>query len=429
MNSRRMLLARILDRFVTGVFLFAWIGAPACGQDDEQSRDLVLNPNTIGVVNLRSGAQLTGHITQSLIDGREVLIVEMDNGTKITVPETQVDTKRLVDEKLTEYARLTRDLPHTLESHLEMVEWCKENFRGRRENLAPQLETHLRAVLEFEPNHTAARSLLGFTEIDGQWVDRDYPSRYGYVQSPGRRSWEPGEWQSIAEGEDSSDQKQDEYRVVLRSLRNSARPAKQQEYLTFLATESSRALVQPLIEQFEKEKNPDVAKLQLDAIGRQDSLLALRFLADNSVIGSDPAIRDRCLDLIGAKHFSQKSAAVRITGYLSSKDRGIVLRAGYVLGQLNQSIATLPLIKSLKTVHQTKAQGNQMQFGFGGNGGTGMQQGGGKPKYEPFDNQEVLDALSNITGVNFGFDESRWLQWYISEHAVGYVDLRRGDDE
>ena len=67
--------------------------------------------------------------------------------------------------------------------------------------------------------------------------------------------------------------------------------------------------------------------------------------------------------------------------------------------------------------------------GPGGNQSGGMSMGGGPTIIsQSYRNQAVLDALSTLTGQNFGFDKQAWKAWYSAQRkpAKGF-DPRRGN--
>jgi len=70
-----------------------------------------------------------------------------------------------------------------------------------------------------------------------------------------------------------------------------------------------------------------------------------------------------------------------------------------------------------------------MSAGFspGGMSPGGMTVGGNKPMIIKRDlsNQQVLDALTALTGVNLGFDQKAWRNWYGSQRKPVTVDIRR----
>ena len=66
--------------------------------------------------------------------------------------------------KLKEYQERRNKLRDTLENNLELADWCQEN------NLPEQRLAHLERVLDFAPDHPAARRRLGYRLEAGNWV-------------------------------------------------------------------------------------------------------------------------------------------------------------------------------------------------------------------------------------------------------------------
>ena len=110
-------------------------------------------------------------------------------------------------------------------------------------------------------------------------------------------------------------------------------------------------------------------------------------------------------------------------------------RAGVALGRIKDPNCIDTLIQYLRTGHEQVIQPGsgpgQMTTTFskngGGGGGMSMNQ---KPKKVTVwcDNQGVLDALVDITGQNFGFDQRAWQTWYTSRKAKGEsVTAKRTD--
>jgi hypothetical protein len=44
----------------------------------------------------------------------------------------------------------------------------------------------------------------------------------------------------------------------------------------------------------------------------------------------------------------------------------------------------------------------------------------------PMKNQQVLEALIELTGQNFGWDLAAWRVWLARQRAPASIDLRRG---
>lgn len=70
-------------------------------------------------------------------------------------------------EKLAAYEAARQAAPDTLDGQLELANWCQQRGLGSQERV------HLSRVLEFDADHAAARSRLGFVKRDGEWVSRD----------------------------------------------------------------------------------------------------------------------------------------------------------------------------------------------------------------------------------------------------------------
>ena len=117
-------------------------------------------------------------------------------------------------------------------------------------------------------------------------------------------------------------------------------------------------------------------------------------------------------------------------GQLKSKNNIMVNDAGFYLGELGMSDAVLPLISSLRTKHKFQiGGGNNVNAGFSPNGGNPGFTFGGKPKQVERDiqNPKVRTALLSMVpqGVDYGFDEDAWKQWFSRSNTPANVNLRR----
>ncbi|MFM8253162.1 MAG: polymorphic toxin-type HINT domain-containing protein [Planctomycetota bacterium] len=69
-------------------------------------------------------------------------------------------------EKREQYQELRRNMVASVEGHLELANWCQ------KQGLPSQEIAHLRGMLEFDPDHAAARTRLGYEKLQGEWVSR-----------------------------------------------------------------------------------------------------------------------------------------------------------------------------------------------------------------------------------------------------------------
>lgn len=74
----------------------------------------------------------------------------------------QTDDSKLVQQ----YLKLRSRTRHTLQGHWKLAEWC------RKHGLHDRARAHLTAVLDFAPNHLAARKALGFVRIGSLWIQK-----------------------------------------------------------------------------------------------------------------------------------------------------------------------------------------------------------------------------------------------------------------
>ena len=107
----------------------------------------------------------------------------------------------------------------------------------------------------------------------------------------------------------------------------------------------------------------------------------------------------------------------------------MVNRAAWLIGKMEYQGAIRPLIDALVTTHvvPTGAGGGNINVGQGP-GGQGLQMGKKKQVVaRQFQNQAVLDTLRLLSpgGVDFGFDEIAWTNWYIMQNTPATFQVGR----
>ena len=383
-------------------------------------------------VTLNTGAKLEGEITEAEIDGKKYVIIKLDNGVTMKLRRSSVSQLRKSSGKLSEYEALKKSATKDVAGHWKMAVWCKENLEkgggatGRK--LSPQREFHLQSIIRLDPNHEDAHRLLGHSLVSGNWVHRDHPpSQYGMKKIGS--TWYSEEELLIKKMKEQSKDRYGKWKTLLRKQRG--RTNRKQEYLNTLSTVDDPTAVPGLIDRYKAEKNPALKLQTLEAIGRQNSRLAQKFLVSTALSGPNDVIRERAASLLNDEKFSKDAAARHAAAILlKAKTNLLVRRAGALLGQLKSETAVWPLIQSLITTHEEVIGGNNGRIGagFGGNGGAGLA-AGGKPKKikKTYNNGPVEEALRIITGKNFGFDEKSWRNWYLTEYSVRRADLRRDE--
>ncbi|MHC4399776.1 MAG: polymorphic toxin-type HINT domain-containing protein [Planctomycetota bacterium] len=71
------------------------------------------------------------------------------------------------DHRLAAYRRLRGESDDSVDDQLTLARWCVKN------GLAEQGRAHLTRVLDLNPNHPEARSLLGYRQVDGVWLSQE----------------------------------------------------------------------------------------------------------------------------------------------------------------------------------------------------------------------------------------------------------------
>ncbi|MCE9634857.1 MAG: hypothetical protein K8T90_04055 [Planctomycetes bacterium] len=139
-----------------------WVGAAASAHADD--------------VLLANGNKLEGKARR---DG-EFVVIETATGTmrldakdvkSITVAPTKEDVYR---------EQLAKAAPKDAAGHVAMADWARDHGM-------PTFETkHLKAAIDSDPDHAAARARLGFIRYEDRWVtDEEYHLARGFVRVGG----------------------------------------------------------------------------------------------------------------------------------------------------------------------------------------------------------------------------------------------------
>jgi hypothetical protein len=371
---------------------------------------------------LAGGGRVVGEWINRDDSPREKYIVQAADGAKITLDPEAVQEILKPRPEEAEYERIRPTYADTAAAQWELAQWCREH------KLKAQRETHLRRVIELDPNHVEARHALGYSQVEGQWTTpKEVMTKQGYV----RRN---GKWMTAQEIE-VENKKQEQKAAQLKWLNDIKR---WRGWLGGVrddkARENIRAIDNPdavkgLAVGMHDEDRSEVRKMLAAALSRVDTNEAALTLAYYAIFDEVDDVRETCLD-----HLSTKKRPDVIAYFvlkLRDKDNLIVNRAGICLGRMKDPSAIGPLIDALITVHKFKISkpggDNAMSASFG-SGGTGMSMGA-KPTIlrREIPNQAVLDALVALTGRNYVFDKQAWKAWYAGQKkAPERIDARRG---
>lgn len=198
-----------------------------------------------------------------------------------------------------------------------------------------------------------------------------------------------------------------------------------------LAAIDSRYAIGPLAELLRDPEEPLPLKvLYIDVLSRLRDVAAVPPLLERAMKDPEPEVRERCADALEA--VGPEQALGILTRWLKDKDNQVVNQAAWVLGRLGDPAAIPALINAVVTKHrfqvQTGGGPGGITGGFSPQAGGGLQAGGGiKIVEQELQNRQVLTALTSLTppGVNFGYDQAAWKNWYALQQLPRQGNLRR----
>jgi len=398
------------------------------------------------VVKLRSGGELRGVIVEAREGDAagsdpEVVTVETLTGGVVSVSRGDVEFVMRRPRVVEEHEVKAKTAEDTVEARWALAEWCLEN------GLEEQRREHLERVVELEPEHARARSALGQTKHEGEWLTRDeVMEKRGLVSHKGR--WiTPQELELLEKTQEEREREQawfSEVRKLKGWLRANTDVLRRRGLDGLKAIDDPDAV--PAVEKFFRDDpDPAARKIYVSVIAAIPGSKPVKPLVTPSLHDVDAQVRTAALTSIDE---TRRDGALPY--YLQGLRNGqneVVRRAGRGLEQVGDERAIPDLIKALITTHhykiQVEANTPTISFSTGGAfgpGGTPLPPGieaalrtGALPYgvavNEPMkpvltrtvtvavnhENPEVLAALRSLTGESFGYDERTWRLWWAAK--------------
>ncbi|MGE4001118.1 MAG: HEAT repeat domain-containing protein [Planctomycetaceae bacterium] len=427
-NLRRSKVGPSLRKLLTGAGLLVAAGAAPLGAD---------------VIRLKNGGEIRGTVDApaGAASSSDITITTLTGG-RITLARDAVEfvTRRSI--KIEEYESQAREIPHTLEAHWELAEWCRTNRLTRQRN------EQLAQILELDPHHEAARRGLGYTLHGHQWMTRhEAMLADGYLRHNGRyvTRQELDLIEKTQAQRDAEQQWLEKIRLWFTWAAGS-HEGRKAEGLQLLQEITDPSAVSALAKVLADHDDPQVRRLFVRLLAAIGGPAPVAPLVHRSLVDSVPEIRSEALGAIDAAQ--QKTARALYIEALGNELRLIVTRAGIALGTIGDRHAIPPLIDALITEHryrvtyqeqtQSYALGSDGNIGFPGStsglpanveflartgqlpygavvipppGGTVTKSTIVKRREQ---NAEVLGALKQLTGQSFGFDQRTWRLWWAA---------------
>lgn len=375
------------------------------------------------IVVLKNGGRIVGEPVADPRTGPDVVTLRTLPGVIVAVPRTEIAEHIRQRPAELEYDRIRTQYPDTVEGQWELAEWCREH------NLSQQRETHLRRLLELDPDNVRVRAILGYTKVNGEWKTRDEVMReQGYVLYQGR--WMlPQEVQILEEKEQRQASERDWTQRIRRLVaRLETEPAAAEQ----LQNIREPAAVKPLLKVLAEERRDPVRLLLVQILTRIDSPEAKRALAVLAVEDPVEEIRLACQKSLAESKFPE--SVPYFIGRLRDNNNVIVNRAAAALKAMGDKTAIPALIDALVTTHrvvlppvQSGSIGASFSRSSDGRSSTGLSSGGNQPRVirRQVPNRDVLEALVELSGQNFGYEPNVWKRWYAQERHRAAMESTR----
>jgi len=365
--------------------------------------------------HLTSGGRVEGRWVNRLDRGADHYLIETAAGVRLRLSATAVARVEREKSVLAVYRRLATAAPDTAAGHWSMAEWCREQ-RLDKERLA-----HLERILVHDTDHAAARRLLGYSQVEGQWVRADdWRRANGYRRYNGR--WLLPQHIELIEKRRQAEAAHEKWLDKLaawRQARDNAALAARRE---LLAVRDPKA-ISALAEMLRRDGDRRARELYVQVLARINDPAAVEVLFAHSLGDFDEEIRLAALEALIERR--PPGIVGRYIKVLKDGNNVRVNLAARALGRLGDDVALEPLIDALYTTHTVAIApaGSPDTIsttftnpGSAGGQGTAFRTGG---KAKTFDrtvaNPEVLTALVRLSGgQSFNYDETAWRNWLIA---------------
>lgn len=393
----------------------------------------------------RDGGRVEGEI---VADERDRIVVKTRFGT-VTLPRDEIDEIRRTPDLTEAYSRREAETPNTAEAQFELALWCIE------QNLTKESQRHLERVIELDPEHAEARKRLGYEKVGDRWLtEGDARSAEGLVKYRGR--WmtpqERAQREAKRVGAARRQELGQQIRSAQRGLRLEGNADRREEAREDLLSIDDPAAVPLLIDILGERGSEEERALLVEVLARIDGEESTQALVSVALRDDVEANRSLAIDAL----IPRKSAELvsDLIGELRDKENDRVRRSAVILGALGDSSAVPPLVDALITTHRRVEEPSMrdVENALAGPSirtaetvilpdGTIIRRSPlsgmtldqafatSTPQrrviVEELQNDEVLVALQELTGENFGFSKDRWRAWLKAEYQESAARRRK----
>lgn len=362
---------------------------------------------------LHQGGSVEGSASQAPSDDSPVVVILTSDGGRIALERDQIASADIESDHLAQYRKTASGYADTVEGQWNLAQWCFEH------HLTEQRQTHLRQIIQIDPDHVRARALLGYAFLDGNWVTQsEWYEDHGFISYQGQ--WRTRQEIELLEEKSEYDEAVKQWKRTLRRWRITLERQRSLESRDRILAINDPAALPALTEMIEEEQYQGVRLLYLAALNEIGTVEAYELLMQLSMHDLDEEIRLSSLEWIVETHPPQATGFY--VDLLRDGDNNKINRAAYALQSLDDPTAVEPLIAALVTTHRLvidNGAGEAITTTFSSDGtsfSSGQQQ---RVLTRTFSNHAVLQALVGLTGVNHGYQHHRWRSWLAARRASG----------
>lgn len=387
----------------------------------------ITSPTMADTFELTEGGVLVGKVVE---ETDETLKIRTTLGI-FEIEKNRIEKRIAAPAPWELYEEKLKKTPNTADANFKLSQWCGRN------GLRAEQKKHLEKAVALEPDHEKARAALGEIKVDGKWVKAHKKS--GNAPTP-----EELEAQRKAKRDEKIVRKSiAEWHVKIAAIHRGRLEG--EGWLSDRFRDGQRQIMEisdplaiPAITKVLSQGNGAARRLMVEALGRFSEDESTMNLIVVAVLDPSEQIRN----MANTELISRKDQRVieELRGALADEDEFVLRNAADALGALKAREAVEDLIPLLSTVEKQRVRVSLPVFLDSVYGTFGCARryhcGGGFVFYRPqyigvigpaypmgtinyFENQlvsvhrtEVQEALINITGQNFGFDDDAWRRWW-----------------
>lgn len=421
-------------------------------------------------IQLRDGSHLKGALLDDLKTSATIRVLIENSARPLVFNRDQIVRVTPESDVFDDYFAIRDSFPNTAEGQFKLGQWCEQHHLS---GLAP---THYRAAVQLDKNHAEANKKLGHILHEGAWITHDDLKRsQGLVLRDGH--WISADEQERRNFLRSENDAHATWTRQLDLIRRHLKvgPAEDRQHAeTQLFAIDDPAAIPAMLEVFGNEELPLRALLvrRLAAAPWPEARLALARLALaetdatlwNQILSDleappDPEVPKIFVAALDTRNLAQAARAARALARL--KTRAAV--PALIQALVKVEVRMVPVPVKGRAVGPGAPSPNPGYTGLIGQAyvanvepvvgegvvayrpivstvGSGVTTGGnGYANSQPvtptfslpspvrfyYPNKEVLTALEEITGRNFGYDKTAWNRWLETSFRVEQQPARR----